>query len=211
MGPREHHDGGRRLQLVTIVWNSGEVFVTIALGIVAGSLALVGFGLDSLIEVFTSVVVLWHMGSAPSSGDGARDDSARRLVRLAFAVLSAYLILASIRGLVTHMDPKTSPFGIAYLAVTAAVMVDLARRKRRMGERLASEVFLAEARMTQIDAYLAVGILVALASNAVWGWWWADPLAAATVGVIAAREATEGLLRDRKPRDDGPWNNPARC
>jgi len=179
---------GRGLQIGTILWNLGEVFVTVALGLIARSLALVAFGLDSMIEVFTSSVVLWHMGSA-RGGAVARDDTARRLVGLAFGVLSIYLLIGSIRALTTGVDPSSSPLAIAYLAVTALVMFALARAKRRVGERLESAVFLSEARMTQIDAYLATGILVALAANTLRGWWWADPLAASVVGLIAAREA----------------------
>jgi divalent metal cation (Fe/Co/Zn/Cd) transporter len=195
---------GRRLQWATILWNSAEVFITIGLGIAAGSLALVAFGLDSLIEVFASLVVLWHMN--PSEGteiddtDGAygavqsaRDNRARRLVALAFAVLAASLLVASTRALWIGTTPDSSPFGIAYLAITAVVMFTLARTKRRVGARLANEPFLAEAAMTLLDGFLAVGILTALILNTAFGWWWADPVAAIFVGLVAANEAREGL------------------
>jgi divalent metal cation (Fe/Co/Zn/Cd) transporter len=198
------HILGRRLQWVTIAWNAAEVFVTIGLGVAAGSLALVAFGLDSLIEVFASLVVLWHMnptGQEEFDGDNeaggrnraARDTRARHLVALAFAVLAASLLVVSARTLWIGSDPDSSPFGIAYLAVTAVVMFTLARAKHRVGTRLANEPFLAEASMTVLDGFLATGIVTALSLNTAFGWWWADPVAAILVGLVAANEAREGF------------------
>ncbi len=191
---------GRRLQQATIVWNLAEVVVTVSLGLAAGSLALIAFGLDSLIEVFASLVVLWHM--AEDGRGGQRDDRARRLVAIAFAVLAAYLIVASGRALWMGTEPEESPIGIAYLAVTALVMFGLAAWKRRVGREIGSETFLAEAHMTFLDGWLATGILVALAANVAWGWWWADAAAAAAVGVAAARESAE-LFTDAGHDRDG--------
>jgi divalent metal cation (Fe/Co/Zn/Cd) transporter len=185
------HALGRRLQWATIPWNVAEVFVTMALGFAAGSLALVAFGLDSLIEVFASLVVLWHM----SPDDGAhptRDRRAQRLVASAFAVLAVFLLVISVRTLWIGAEPDSSPIGIAYLTVTAVVMFTLARAKRRIGLRLESEPFLAEASMTFLDGGLATGILTALVLNSAFGWWWADPVAAILVGLVAANEAIEG-------------------
>ena len=184
---------GRRLQWVTIVWNVAEVFITFGLGIAAGSLALIAFGLDSMVEVFASLVVLWHMRPAAPEDKIARDHRARRLVALAFGMLAAYLLIAAVRSLWVGDEPENSPIGIAYLAVTAAVMFSLARAKRRVGQRLESEPFLAEATMTFLDGCLALAILTALALNAVLDWWWADPLAALIVSVAAANEARELL------------------
>lgn len=179
---------GRRLQTVTIVWNLIEVFITVTLGILAASLALVAFGLDSLIEVFASLVVLWHMNDTKSFH---RDRRARNLVAAAFALLALYLTIAGTRALLTGTEPDSSPIGIAYLAVTAVVMFTLAAWKARIGRRLDNEPFLAEARMTYLDGWLATAILTALALNAIAGWWWTDPIAALIVAVIAAREAAE--------------------
>lgn len=180
---------GRRLQRATIAWNLVEVGVTVSLGLLAGSLALVAFGLDSLIEVFASVVVLWHMTDDASSP--MRDRRARRLVALAFFLLAAYLVVAALRAIVTSAEPEASPLGIAYLAVTAVVMFGLAAWKRRIGRRLGSGPFLAEARLTYLDGWLATGILIALVLNAALGLWWADPGAALVIAVIAGREAVE--------------------
>jgi len=199
------HRGALRLQVATIAWNSGEVFVTIALGVAARSLALVAFGLDSLIEVFTSVVVLWHMGDTAIDGSrpdaGNRDRNANRLVAAAFTALAMYLIVSSTRSLVLHSVPDRSLWGIIYLAVTALVMLALARLKRRSGRGLANDIYLAEARMTQLDAYLAVSIMTALLTNGLFGWWWADALSAGGVGLLAAVEAVE---RARASNADRP-------
>jgi divalent metal cation (Fe/Co/Zn/Cd) transporter len=182
---------GRRLQWATIAWNCGEVVVTIWLGIAAGSLALIAFGLDSLVEVFASLVVIWHMSPGEQGHLPHRDRLALRLVGVAFIVLAAYLFIAGIRQLVSQALPDSSPLGIAYLFVTALVMFSLARWKRRVGTALNSEPFRAEASMTFLDGCLASSILAALALNLLLGWWWADPVAALLIGAVAAREARD--------------------
>ena len=183
---------GRRLQWATIAWNCLEVFVTVGLGLMAKSLALIAFGLDSLIEVFASLVVVWHMRPHDEATRGDRDRLALRLVAVAFAVLAGYLLFASGRSLLLQERPEASPWGIAYLGVTAVVMFSLARLKSRVATRLDSGPFAAEAAMTFLDGWLATSILVALALNALFGWWWADPAAAIIVALVAAREAREG-------------------
>ncbi|HET6795105.1 MAG TPA: cation transporter [Acidimicrobiales bacterium] len=179
---------GRRLQWATVAWNVGEVGVTVALGLAAGSLALIGFGLDSLVEVFASLVVVWYLGG-PGRDRSDRDSRALHLVATAFAVLAVYLMAASLRSLVLGERAGSSPAGIAYLAATAVAMFWLAVVKRRVGRTLKSSPFLSEARMTFLDGCLATGILVALALNWSLGWYWADPLAAMVVGCMAGREA----------------------
>lgn len=181
---------GRALQRATIAWNVLEVGITIGLGIVAGSLALVAFGLDSLIEVFASLVVIWHMTTAHPDRQ-AGDRRAARLVAAAFAALAIYLVIASLRALWVRAEPESSPLGIAYLALTAVVMFTLAVHKKRVGERLDSAPFVAEARMTLLDGWLATAILAALIVNSLFGWWWADAVAAITIGGVAAHEAVE--------------------
>ena len=189
------------MQWVTIAWNMAEVGITVGLGLAAGSLALVAFGIDSLIEVFASVVVLWQMAHNDSAQK--REGRARRLVGVAFAVLAIYLMIASARALWIVSEPESSPLGIGYLTVTAFVMFSLAIWKKRIGERLDSAPFLAEARMTFLDGWLATFILTALALNTVLGWWWADAAAAALVSVVAAREAIELTTGDESNRPSG--------
>ncbi len=175
----------RRLEAATIVWNVGEVFVTIGLGIASGSLALIAFGLDSVAEIFASSVVIWHLRSAP---EPARTRRALRLVALAFFVLAAVLIAAGVRNLVIEHRPDDSPWGIAYLAVTACVMFGLAVAKLRTSRAIDDHPLVHEARVTFLDGTLAVAILLALVLNATLGWWWADSLAAILVGVLAISE-----------------------
>jgi divalent metal cation (Fe/Co/Zn/Cd) transporter len=190
---------GGRLQWATIAWNSIEVFVTIGLGLASGSLALIAFGLDSLVEVFASLVVIWHMNPGADGHRAHRDRRAMRLVGAAFALLAVYLVIAGVRQLVLGEQPDSSPVGIGYLFVTAIVMFSLARWKRRVGTALDSEPFRAEAAMTFLDGCLATSILTALALNLVFGWWWADPAAALLIGAVAAREARESWHGERGP------------
>lgn len=189
------HQRARHLQFATIAWNSVEVFVTIGLGIAANSLALVAFGLDSLIEVFASLVVVWHLGAFGSTPSEARTTRALRLVAIAFGVLAVSLFAGSVRGLVAGTEADSSIAGIAYLGATAVVMFTLARWKRRVGTAIDSSPLMSEASVTFLDGLLATGILVALALNAAFGWWWADPIAAALVGALALREAVTGWPR----------------
>jgi divalent metal cation (Fe/Co/Zn/Cd) transporter len=177
---------GRALQYATIAWNVVEVFVTIGLGIAAGSLALIAFGLDSIVEVFASLVVVWYIANHDERGTVRR---ALRLVAVAFAVLAVYLAGASIYNIVSGQVADSSPLGIGYLAITAFVMFGLAALKRTTAQAAGSTPLAAEASMTFLDGCLATGILVALALNTAAGLWWADPLAAALVALFCAREA----------------------
>jgi divalent metal cation (Fe/Co/Zn/Cd) transporter len=178
-------------EYATTIWNTTEIFVTIALGLAAHSLALIAFGLDSCVEVFSSLVVLWHLGGDPESADPDRARRAMRLIGAAFGLLALYLTVDAINGLATHHLSESSPFGMGFVAATVVVMFVLAWGKRRTGEALDNRPLVANASMTFIDGCLAGGILIALALNAAFGWWWADPLAAGIVAVIAANEARE--------------------
>ncbi len=190
---------GRRLQYATIAWNLMEVVVTVALGIAAASLALVAFGLDSLVEVFASVVVIWFIANHHQPHRARR---ALRLVAVAFAVLAVYLVAASVYNLTQGDAADSSPLGIGYLAVTAGVMFGLAHTKRVLARTARSEPLAAEAQMTFLDGCLASGILVALVLNALWGLWWADPGAALLVAAFCVREARDNWRES--PDDFGP-------
>lgn len=163
-----------------------EVFVTIGLGIAAGSLALIAFGLDSIVEVFASIVVVWYIANHHERGRALR---ALRLVAVAFGVLALYLLAASVYNLMSGEEASSSPYGIAFLALTAVGMFTLARLKRTTAQSAFSAPLAAEASMTFLDGCLATGILVALVLNSVAGLWWADPAAAALVALFCAREA----------------------
>lgn len=195
---QEDHDRLQRrgigLEWATTGWNLMEVFVTIGLGIAAGSLALVAFGLSSMIEVFASSVVIWHLreGRDPAPH---RTTRAFRLIAIAFFTLAAFLFVTSVRSLILGLQPDESPLGIAYLAVTAAVMFALATIKRRTARAMDSGPLEAEASMTYLDGWLCIGILTALGANIAFGWWWADAVAALGIGAFAAREGVESLQR----------------
>ena len=181
---------GLRLEYATIGWNAVEVVVTIGLGIAARSLALVAFGLDTVVELFASSVVVWHLRG--DTGHAPRSVRAVRLVAFSFLALAALLAAAAVWALVAGHRADESPLGIAYLAATAVVMLTLALLKRATGRRLGSEPLVSESTVTLLDAALASGVLLALALNAVLGWWWADGAAGLLVAAAALREGLEG-------------------
>lgn len=183
-----------RLQYATVGWNVGEAVLTIYLGVSAGSLALIGFGSDSIIEIFASLVVIWHL-----RGEAHRHRTRRalRLVAGAFVILALSLGVAAIRDLWTGRVAEESWPGILYLAVTAVVMFGLAHAKRRVATDLGSEPFAAEAEMTFLDGLLSSATLFGLLLNALFDWWWADPLAGLLIATIAVREAKESFEEAR--------------
>ena len=185
---------GRILERITLGWNVAGLLVLAVAAIRARSVALAGFGLDSLIEIGASTVVLWEL-----SGTG--EDRQRRALRLiggAFLALAAYLIIQSVIVLATGHHSGHSPLGIGWTAVTAAAMFALAAGKARTGTALGNPVLVTEGRVTLVDGILAVAVLAGLALNAAAGWWWADPLAALIIVGYALREAREifGQLTD---------------
>lgn len=177
-----------RLEWGTNAWNTMEVFVTVGLGLAAGSLALIAFGLDSLVEIFASTVVIRHLWDDRIDPDDERTHRTLRRIAVAFWVLAAYLTAAGGRSLFLHEIPGHSLAGICYLGLTACVMFGLARVKGRVAIAIASEPLANEARMTFLDSCLSIGILAALALNLGLDWWWADPAAALCVAVLATRE-----------------------
>ena len=180
------------LEYLTLAWNIvGIVVLTIA-AVTARSVALAGFGLDSLIEIGASTVVIWEL-----SGTGAeRQRRGLRLIGYAFAALAAYLLTQSTVVLVTGYHPRHSLLGIAWTASTAVVMFVLAAGKARTGRALGNAVLRTEGRVTTIDGILAVAVLLGLTLNAVVGWWWADPAAGYVLVYYAVREVREIFSAD---------------
>jgi divalent metal cation (Fe/Co/Zn/Cd) transporter len=204
--PEELRQRGLHLEWATNAWNSMEVFVTILLGVQAGSLALIAFGLDSIIEIFASTVVIRNLRDERRDPGDRRVHKALRLIAAAFWLLAIFLTVISTRALIRGDRPEDSPLGIAYLAVTALVMFGLARRKRVTADELGSEPLRAEAGMTFLDGCLSTGILTALALNAALGWWWTDAAAALLVAAYAINEGV-GHWRESAPHEgeiDGP-------
>jgi divalent metal cation (Fe/Co/Zn/Cd) transporter len=178
------------LEYTTIAWNVGEAVLTITLGSMAGSLALISFGTVSVVEVFASSVVVWHFRS-DGIDHAARTRRALRLIAGAFVALALALAVAAINDLGSGRRAGQSPWGIAYLAVTVLVMFSLAILKRRTASSLGSEPLMSEAMVTFLDGILSATTLAGLALNAYVGWWWADPLAGLVVAFAAANEARE--------------------
>jgi len=176
---------GRMLEVITLGWNVAGIVVLAIAAIGARSVALAGFGLDSLIEIGASTVVLWEL-----SGTGEeRQRRALRLIGGAFVILAAYLAVQSAVVLAAGYRPGHSVLGIAWTAVTAVAMFALAAGKARTGRELGNPVLATEGRVTLVDGILAAAVLAGLVLNAAAGLWWADPLAALVIVVYALREA----------------------
>jgi len=178
---------GFALEYTTLGWNVAGIIVLAYATVTARSVALAGFGLDSLIEIGASAVVVWEL-----SGTGEhRQRRALRLIGAAFAALAVYLVIQSTWVLVTGYHPHPSTLGIGWTAITAAAMFTLAYGKARTGKALGNPVLSTEGRVTLIDGILATAVLAGLLLNAVAGWWWADPAAGYVLVFYAAREARE--------------------
>jgi divalent metal cation (Fe/Co/Zn/Cd) transporter len=173
-----------------IAYHFVEFAVAIVAGITAGSIALIGFGADSLIEALAGFVVLW-LFTGLRIGSPTAERRAQQLIALSFFVLAAYIALESVRSLIGGNEPHASWVGIGLAAFTASTMPLLALVKRRIGVQLYSSATVKEARQTQLCAYLSIALLVGLLANALAGWWWADPAAALAIAAVAAREGIE--------------------
>lgn len=189
---------GLLLEYATLGWNVVGVVVLAVAAVRAGSVALAGFGFDSLVEIGASTVVVWEL-----TGAGAdRERRAMRLIGAGFALLVAYLIATVAYTLASGDRPHHSPLGIAWTAVTCALMLALAYGKARTGRLLGNPVLRTEGRVTLIDAYLAAAVLAGVSLNAALGWWWADPAAGLVIGYHAAREAHEELTHEPEPQPE---------
>jgi divalent metal cation (Fe/Co/Zn/Cd) transporter len=181
---------GRLLAWGGIAWHFVEFLIALVAGMAAGSIALIGFGADSLIEAMAGFVVLWLFTGRRLDSPGA-ERRAQQMITVSFYVLAAYVGVESIRTLVVGDHPETSWVGIGLAAFTAPTMPLLARVKRRVGQQLNSAATVKEASQTQLCAYLSVALLIGLLANAVAGWWWADPIAALFIAAVAFKEGRE--------------------
>jgi divalent metal cation (Fe/Co/Zn/Cd) transporter len=176
-------------------WHVVEFAIALAAGIAAGSIALIGFGFDSLIEALAGFVIVWlFTGSRLVSETAER--RAQQLIAGSYFVLGAYVTVESVRTLTGGDHPRTSWVGIGLAAITAPTMPLLAGAKRRVGHALGSSATVGEAEQNMICAYLSVALLVGLGLNAAFGWWWADPAAALVIAAVAAREGVESWRGD---------------
>lgn len=185
----------RALAMFTVLWNVAEGVVAIAAGLVAGSRALTGFGLDSAIESISATVLLWRIGAEQRDPERTErvERTAARLIGASFLVLATFVGVEAIRSLVLGEEPEASPVGIGLTAVSLVVMPLLARRKRSVAIALGSRAAEADSAQTRACAWLSAVVLAGLAFNAALGWWWADPVAALAVTALLIREGREAM------------------
>jgi divalent metal cation (Fe/Co/Zn/Cd) transporter len=180
----------RRFNRLTIGWNVAEGVIAVTAGVIAGSASLVGFGLDSGIEVSAGLILAWRLSKEAQPGCMADfDRRATRLIAVSFAALALYVGVESIRDLLGRSEPHASVVGIALAAVSLTIMPVLARAKRRLAPVLGSQAAVSEAAQTSLCAILSGVLLVGLGLNAAFGWWWADPTAGLLISSLAGREA----------------------
>jgi divalent metal cation (Fe/Co/Zn/Cd) transporter len=182
----------RRLAWIGLGWHGIEAAVAIAAGAIAGSVALVGFGADSLIELAAGLVVLWRLASARAISERR----AQQMIAVSFYLLSAYVAVEAVRSLVAGDRPAVSWVGIGLSVLTLATMPALAKAKGRVAEQLGSSATKSESRQTMLCAYLSAGLLLGLGLNALLGWWWADPITALGIAAVAVKEGRNAWRGD---------------
>ena len=182
---------GLQLNYLSLGYNALEAVASIVAGLVAGSVSLTGFGIDSVVEVSASLAAQWRLRSPTERAERLT----RRIVGVCFLALATWVLYDAIETLVRQRAPERSVVGIIILSLSVAVMPLLARAKRRVARSLRSGALEAEAKQTSLCAYLSAIALVGVALNTVLGWWWADPLAALAMTPIIAKEGVEGVAR----------------
>ncbi len=189
----------RRAQLVTrarqlawlgISWHVLEATIAIAAGVAASSIALVGFGADSLVETIAGLIVIWRFAETRQDSERA-ERRAQRLIGASFLLIATYVAVEAIQTLLAGSHPKASWVGIGLAAITLLVMPLLARAKARVGEELNSSATVSEGRQNLLCAYLSAALLVGLGGNALFGLWWLDPVTALAIAAVAASEGRE--------------------
>ena len=185
----------RLLAWLGIGWHADEAAVAIGAGVAAGSIALVGFGADSLIESVAGFVLLWRLAGRRAESEAA-ERRAQRLIAVSFYVLAAYVAVEAVRNLATAAHPDTSYVGMALAIAALVTMPPLAVAKARVGDRLGSSATKSEGRQNMLCAYLSAALLVGLSANALFGAWWADPLTALLIAGVAVREGRDAWRGD---------------
>jgi len=185
---------GKRLEYFTIAWNILEGLVAVVAGGAAGSISLVGFGIDSFIEEMSGSTLLWRMATDADAQTRERNERVSlRMVGVLFLALALYVTYESISDLTRRTAPENSLPGIVLACVSLVVMPLLSHKKKKVGRELASAAMHADARQTDFCVYLSAILLIGLLCNALFGWWWADPVAALVMVPIIAKEGMDGL------------------
>lgn len=189
---------GKLLEYLTVAYNSLEGLIAIGAGLLAGSIALVGFGFDSVIEVISGITLLWRLYADVDEHRRERVETrALRIVGASFLLLAAYVLFDAVKAIVLREPPDESMIGIALAAVSLVVMPLLVRAKRRVAREIGSRALDADATQTALCTYLSAILLAGLLLNATLGWWWADPAAALIMVPIIVREGLEGIRGER--------------
>jgi divalent metal cation (Fe/Co/Zn/Cd) transporter len=175
---------------VGIGWHAIEAAIAVGAGLAASSIALIGFGADSVIESIAGFVLIWRFGASRHASEAA-EQRAYRLIGISFWVIAAYVAVEAVRQLAGGVHAETSWIGIGLALVTLTTMPPLARAKAKVASALGSAATKAEGRQNMLCAYLSAGLLVGLGANAILGWWWADPAAALLIAAVAVREGRE--------------------
>src|SRR3954470_796841 len=180
----------RMLAWIGIAWHVAEAMISIAAGLAASSIALIGFGADSLIESAAGLIVVWRF-AASRQGDEQAERRAQRLIGASFVLIGVYVAVEAARSLLLGIHPQASWVGIALAAVTLTTMPLLARAKARVGDALHFSGTVSEKRQNLLCAYLSAGLLIGIGANALLGWWWADPATAFAIAGVALYEGRE--------------------
>jgi divalent metal cation (Fe/Co/Zn/Cd) transporter len=180
---------GVRLEYATLGWNLVGCWIVLGAAYAARSVALAGFGIDSVIKIFASVIVVWQLKAINQD----KEHLAERLIGIAFLLLAVYIAVQSAIVLVTRFHPKTSVLGMVWLALTCVAMLLLAYAKGRTGRALGNPVLHKESKVTVVDGVLAGSVLIGIGLNALFGWWWADPLAAFVIVYYGLKEGYTAL------------------
>lgn len=186
----------RRIRLLvaaTITYNIAEAVIAITAGTVASSIALIGFGLDSVIEVSSAAAVAWQFSGADPE---RRERAALRVIAFSFVVLAVYVSVEALRALLGAGEAERSTVGIVLVAISVAIMPFLSWAQRRAGRELGSASAVADSKQTLLCTYLSAAVLAGLVLNAALGWWWADPAAALVLAVLAVREGRNAWRGD---------------
>jgi divalent metal cation (Fe/Co/Zn/Cd) transporter len=187
---------GFRLEYASLAWMAAEAAVAITAGLLAASIALVGFGLDSVIELMSATIVIWQLRGEITGQD--RETRAVRLIGVTFFALAAYLTIGSIRDLATHTQPRQSIPGLAVTAAALIVMPALAIAKRHTGQQLGNRTLIADSAETAFCALTSAAALLGVGLNTWLGWWWADPAAALIIAALAVKEGIECWQSDNE-------------
>lgn len=191
VGERDRLVGrAKMLAWLGVGWHGVEAAVAVGAGVVAGSIALVGFGADSLVESLAGIILLWRFAAARASSEVA-ERRARKLIGISFYLIAAYVAFEAMRSLFVGARPEASWIGIGLAALTLVTMPPLAVAKARIGEKLGSSATKSEGRQNMLCAYLSAALLVGLGANALFGLWWADPVTALLIAGVAVKEGRE--------------------